>query len=566
MARSLNLAARTVALILAAVAMTAVGLWAAIALELRSGMEAREYETGRQHLRTLAIMFEQRVPGARAELATTGIGPITAPDLTGFSDDGVVDATSAATGGVATIFAYDREADNFLRRSSTLRNEAGERAAGTWLDPDHPAQAAIRRGEGYVGPATLFGRDYVTVYHPAHGADGAVNGILFIGLPMDILRAQQADAGWAALLAALAVSLAAGVAGTVLAWRMFRPLRQVGVRVAALSEGDIDSPIPHTGRGDEIGAVASALESLRQTSLATRGIEAERAAAAEAETRRREALDAAIAGFRGAASALLSDLETAMKGLERRAGDMTETASSAAGAARAAASGSEEAAANVSAVAGASEELSASIGEISQQLERASSLAELGRADNAAMSERVSTLSDAAQRIGAIVELIRAIADQTNLLALNATIEAARAGEAGKGFAVVASEVKALAEQTGKATGEIAGQVEAIQTIAGDSVSALGGLTERIEQITVATTAIAGAMTQQTASTGDISRNAQGAADATGAISRGVSTVESAARRTDEAAAGVREACETVGGMAGSLEAEIERFLARVAV
>ena len=60
--------------------------------------------------------------------------------------------------------------------------------------------------------------------------------------------------------------------------------------------------------------------------------------------------------------------------------------------------------------------------------------------------------SQAATRIGEVVQLINEIASQTNLLALNATIEAARAGEAGRGFAVVASEVKSLAAQTGKAT------------------------------------------------------------------------------------------------------------------
>jgi methyl-accepting chemotaxis protein len=76
----------------------------------------------------------------------------------------------------------------------------------------------------------------------------------------------------------------------------------------------------------------------------------------------------------------------------------------------------------------------------------------------------IAALSQAAQKIGDVVELIRDVAAQTNLLALNATIEAARAGAAGRGFAVVASEVKSLAVQTARATEEISSQIQAVQT------------------------------------------------------------------------------------------------------
>ena len=98
---------------------------------------------------------------------------------------------------------------------------------------------------------------------------------------------------------------------------------------------------------------------------------------------------------------------------------------------------------NVQSVASASEEITSSVNEISRQVQESSRIAQSAVQQAETTDTASATLSQAAGRIGDVVELINAIAGQTNLLALNATIEAARAGDAGRGFAVVASEVKA---------------------------------------------------------------------------------------------------------------------------
>ena len=108
-------------------------------------------------------------------------------------------------------------------------------------------------------------------------------------------------------------------------------------------------------------------------------------------------------------------------------------------------------------VSAASEQLTSSVNEISRQIaEAAQGLRPGGPARPRSSEAMVNDLLGAAEKIGAVTQMIADIASQTNLLALNATIEAARVGEAGKGFAVVATEVKILANQTAKATEEIA--------------------------------------------------------------------------------------------------------------
>jgi methyl-accepting chemotaxis protein len=132
--------------------------------------------------------------------------------------------------------------------------------------------------------------------------------------------------------------------------------------------------------------------------------------------------------------------------------------------------------------------------------------------------ERIHSLSQAASKIGNVVDLINSIAGQTILLALNATIEAARAVDAGKGFAVVASEVKILAEQTSKATTEIGQQVAGIQSATQESVATIKEVSNIIGRISEIASAIGSTVEEQGAATQEITRSAQQAAKGTGSL------------------------------------------------
>ncbi|MGY3472528.1 methyl-accepting chemotaxis protein [Bradyrhizobium ottawaense] len=169
-------------------------------------------------------------------------------------------------------------------------------------------------------------------------------------------------------------------------------------------------------------------------------------------------------------------------------------------------------------VAAGSEELNASVREISEAMTKSRETAMSAVEQVASADAQAQRLTEAAQSMSGIVEMINSITGQTNLLALNATIESARAGEAGRGFAVVASEVKSLANQAKQATDKIGQEIGSLNGISGDVVSALGSIKQAINNVSEYVTSTAAAVEEQSTVTNEMSTSMQRAAAEAAAI------------------------------------------------
>jgi len=220
----------------------------------------------------------------------------------------------------------------------------------------------------------------------------------------------------------------------------------------------------------------------------------------------------------------------------------------------------EQVSGNARMVSGSIENLVTSIHEIAKSAQDAAGVARRAVEMAGTTSSTMDALGRSSGEIGAVVKVITSIAEQTNLLALNATIEAARAGEAGKGFAVVANEVKELARETAKATEDIGGRIESMQHDTARAVAAIAEIGSVIGRIDELQTRIAAAVEEQSATTGEISRNIAEATTGSGEIAENIVQVAQAAQSTAEGASNTQVSSQELARMAQSLQRLVDEY------
>jgi methyl-accepting chemotaxis protein len=502
------------------------------------------HSTLRDSTQRLAGLFEKRFSEglsiqADQQIAVAGAQtPALMLNGTALNNDfAEVDDFKKMTAGVATVFV--RSGDDFVRISTSLSKQDGSRAIGTVLDHKHPAYEKLLAGQEYVGRALLFDRLYMTQYTPVRDAGGKVIAVLFVGFDYTDAQKAQFDnlknfrigsTGSLALLDEQNKWLVApaGVkdldrASATLATFVKTPgvghfwqdagedFYTVGekfaggpwVVLATMPKVEISAVTWNVGTQLAIGsllamlvAVSAAIWLLRSKlrPLSALVDQAEALGAGDLSVRLNITSRDEIGQLASSFNKMGQALETMVSHIRTAAHEVSGRANALSGLSGGAYEGMEQQSGEITSMAGAVEEFSATALTIADNMGSTERMAQgnaqqtrIGRAsmeEASASLEQIAgslsstatvidTLGQRSQEIGGIVSVITSIAEQTNLLALNAAIEAARAGEQGRGFAVVADEVRSLASRTRQATDEISGMISSIQQETSNAINTM---------------------------------------------------------------------------------------------
>jgi methyl-accepting chemotaxis protein len=365
---------------------------------------------------------------------------------------------------------------------------------------------------------------------------------------------------WSVVLAAIAL-IAGSVLALVIGRGIVRPMTAMTAVMMKLAAGDRAVDVPARDNIDEIGDMARAVEVFKRNGIEADRLATEQASERAAKERRQAVMEQHTRDFGASMSGVMAALAASADGMQRAAAAMSEAATGVHNEARATSDGAARSSQDLVAVAGAVQQLTSSVAEISRQVAVAADVAHQAVLRAEASQGTIRGLADATARIGDVVHLISDIAGQTNLLALNATIEAARAGDAGKGFAVVAGEVKALAAQTAKATAEIGDQIDGVRAATTQSVAAMSEISEFIGRMNEVSAAISAAVEEQSATTQEIASSVQAVSGATAHTAQAMDHVVVVADKAGSASRDVSTGATDIGSEAERLRGEVEQFL-----
>ncbi|MDC7224744.1 MAG: methyl-accepting chemotaxis protein [Spirochaetales bacterium] len=375
-------------------------------------------------------------------------------------DNAYVDGVSSDLGVLCTIFT--RAGNDFLRITTSIRDEQGERVVGTFLGVDSAAYSPVMDGKLYIGEAIILDEHYLTAYEPLFDTRGSLIGILFIGIPVEHIDGTIASFLKGTLVSSslfsLLIIVLIALVETFFLGRILAPLIKSILVLKDISEGEGDLTQRIEAKTsddmqdladyfnltlDKIGTLILSVKdeskqledlgvslstNMEQTSSAVSDISLSIKGARDQSTRQAQG----IAHVRDAMDSIKERISHLNRSIENQSANIVESSAAI-----------RQLLSHIDNVSGRIEQNTVHVDELK-------TISREGEKEILDVSEIIKKVSQESAGLLEISQIIQNIASQTDLLSMNAAIEAAHAGEAGKGFSVVADEIRKLAEDSGQ--------------------------------------------------------------------------------------------------------------------
>ncbi len=352
-------------------------------------------------------------------------------------------------------------------RAYTTIMQDGERVIGTKLS-DELAEIVLKKGQSYIGNASILGVKHLCSYVPTKDENGQINGLIFAGISTQSAYSQLNRTVTASIISGGAMLVLCIVLMSIFVrYTVTRPLSKLTDLARTMEQGnlglesgsDLSAGIRSS---DEIGLLAEIFERMIRRLKGYIG---------EISTILESISDGNLAtgttqDYTGDFTSIKNSLDGILSNLSSTMSQIVESSEHVSNGSRQMAAGSQALSQGAVEQAGAVEELEQSISDISKRVEEtAANASQASRKVDAVGSQifesnqkmhqmivAMHEINNCSSEIEKIIKTIETIASQTNILALNAAVEASRAGESGRGFAVVAEEVRTLAGQSAEAS------------------------------------------------------------------------------------------------------------------